>query len=355
MACFWARAGDPDEEIDGFEFYSDAGTYDPNQKYPRFDEGNGPYSCAWTSPEGPSYSAAFHTFDFSYDNYSIVWGIDGTPIRYSTKFSNTLSQPILCNNLSVGGNPYILTKEFPYPPMNIVANVAVQPPPRAPNVWSQNYEMSVQWIVYYQQIPCISGAKTVTESDLNPSPNFFNVFLDADVTVSGNVNIANVGALEVLASSSIVFQPGFTSAGYLNAQISTNPCNGVHKPIINDGGGQTNTSEFTINKSLHIINTSENLNSDTVVKKDTFDFNVFPVPAINNAAISFYLPTQNNVLIYINDVLGHRVLNVLNSDNLSSGSHQQNINLSKLSPGIYICTIRAGNYIQQKKLIVARP
>lgn len=143
--------------------------------------------------------------------------------------------------------------------------------------------------------------------------------------------------LDVIASNSIDLLPGFYSGSNFHAKIDNDLCSG-HAP------------------TKHISQESDSISKETIMGNRTltnsFSFNVFPVPAINSATISFYLPSQSNVLITIDDVLGHQIINVINTHDLSSGNHQQIINVSSLSPGVYICVIKAGDHIQQRKLII---
>ncbi|HAB54257.1 MAG TPA: T9SS C-terminal target domain-containing protein, partial [Ignavibacteriales bacterium] len=69
--------------------------------------------------------------------------------------------------------------------------------------------------------------------------------------------------------------------------------------------------------------------------------------------ISWQLAVGGNVTLKVYDVLGKEVTTLVNNE-LEAGSHSVNFDASNLSSGIYFYELRAGNFIQNKKMILMR-
>ena len=79
----------------------------------------------------------------------------------------------------------------------------------------------------------------------------------------------------------------------------------------------------------------------------------FPNPFNPSTKISFAIPTQEFVTIKIFDVLGRQVA-VLVNDVKEPGYYEVNFNANSLPSGTYIYEIRAGNFIETKKMILLK-
>jgi hypothetical protein len=80
-------------------------------------------------------------------------------------------------------------------------------------------------------------------------------------------------------------------------------------------------------------------------------FSLTPNPAKNNVEVSFNLNDNNDVNISIYNSLGAMVYNQ-NEGSLTSGNHTVNVNVSKLSSGVYYMNVKAGDNTIAKKLII---
>lgn len=83
------------------------------------------------------------------------------------------------------------------------------------------------------------------------------------------------------------------------------------------------------------------------------DVSVFPNPANDVANIRFSLETNTHVNTTVTDLLGNKV-KVLTNENLSSGTHDYNLETSALSPGLYFINIKTQGSSVTKKLIVGK-
>jgi len=79
----------------------------------------------------------------------------------------------------------------------------------------------------------------------------------------------------------------------------------------------------------------------------------YPNPFNPSTKISFAIPTQELVTIKIYDVLGRQVETLAN-ETKSPGYYEVNFNADKLPSGTYIYEIRAGSFVQTKKMILLK-
>jgi hypothetical protein len=86
------------------------------------------------------------------------------------------------------------------------------------------------------------------------------------------------------------------------------------------------------------------------------NFNLFqnyPNPFNPGTTITYSLPQKNNVSLKVYDVLGREIANLVDAMQ-EAGSHSVNFNASKLASGLYIYTLRSGNNIISKKMMLMK-
>lgn len=84
-----------------------------------------------------------------------------------------------------------------------------------------------------------------------------------------------------------------------------------------------------------------------------FSVNVFPNPAVNEAAVSFELTNSADVTLTVTDLAGKVVYtNVLG--NTAAGQHSVGINTAALAGGVYAVNFSANNAVVTKKLVVKK-
>jgi hypothetical protein len=79
----------------------------------------------------------------------------------------------------------------------------------------------------------------------------------------------------------------------------------------------------------------------------------YPNPFNPSTTIEFTLPQKEFVSLIIYDVLGNEVATLVNEEK-ASGSYEVSFNASELVSGIYIYSLRAGNFTQTKKMILLK-
>lgn len=96
------------------------------------------------------------------------------------------------------------------------------------------------------------------------------------------------------------------------------------------------------------------LTSDEKINLNSYSlFQNYPNPFNPTTTISYSIPNREFVELKVYDLLGNQVANLVNEFK-SVGSHSVNFNASNLSSGIYFYKLKAGNYIQTKKLILLK-
>jgi hypothetical protein len=78
-----------------------------------------------------------------------------------------------------------------------------------------------------------------------------------------------------------------------------------------------------------------------------------PSTTINYTIASGQLAGNNLVTLKIYDILGREVKTLVN-EKQSAGSYSVSFNADKLASGIYFYTLRAGNFVQTKKMILLK-
>ena len=80
----------------------------------------------------------------------------------------------------------------------------------------------------------------------------------------------------------------------------------------------------------------------------------YPNPFNPTTNIRFGLPEAANVSLRIYNILGEEVATLVNSTELAAGFHTYNFDASRLSSGMYIYRIEAGNFVEVKKMLLLK-
>jgi len=80
----------------------------------------------------------------------------------------------------------------------------------------------------------------------------------------------------------------------------------------------------------------------------------FPNPFNPTTEIRYQIPEVSHVTLKVYDVIGREVATLLNEELAATGYHSIRFDASRLSTGVYIYTLRAGNFVASKKLLLAK-
>ena len=119
------------------------------------------------------------------------------------------------------------------------------------------------------------------------------------------------------------------------------------------GFGSTKSSLFFDDISLLGAGTTTNVNQSINVTPNYELRQNYPNPFNPRTIITFELPQAENVKIDVYNILGEKVMNLLNK-NLGAGTHEVEFNGEDLISGVYIYNIRAGNFHTQRKMILMK-
>jgi hypothetical protein len=107
------------------------------------------------------------------------------------------------------------------------------------------------------------------------------------------------------------------------------------------------------------IDHSGNLGTITFVEeynKPPYSFNLdqnYPNPFNPTTSIRFSLPSERFISLTVYDVLGSEIAILVNEDK-PAGDYEVEFDGNGLSSGIYFYQLKAGNFIQTKKMILLR-
>jgi hypothetical protein len=79
----------------------------------------------------------------------------------------------------------------------------------------------------------------------------------------------------------------------------------------------------------------------------------YPNPFNPSTTLQFALAKSGHVTLEVFNVLGQNVATIVNEE-LSAGSHRVTFNASALSSGIYLYRLKAGDFVQTKKMVLMK-
>ncbi len=100
----------------------------------------------------------------------------------------------------------------------------------------------------------------------------------------------------------------------------------------------------------------DDVSVDRTVVESATDFVLaqnYPNPFNPSTTIAFNLPQTSNATLTVYNVLGQRVAVLVNGQ-LSAGAHSVSFDASRLASGLYIYELRAGNFVQQKRMMLIK-
>ena len=137
---------------------------------------------------------------------------------------------------------------------------------------------------------------------------------------------------------------GDTLIGYIYGGIESTQENIF---FINNGTQSSASNQIFkvyINKSL--LGTEEN----TIGESDIYNVILFPNPMQNNITLNLYIPTTEEHIIEINDLLGRTIKSI--KINKPIGKHSVKIDLTNVSSGEYILSIKSNHNYFSNKIIL---
>jgi glucuronoarabinoxylan endo-1,4-beta-xylanase len=82
-------------------------------------------------------------------------------------------------------------------------------------------------------------------------------------------------------------------------------------------------------------------------------FQNFPNPFNPRTVVRYQLPAESDTKLLVYDLLGHEVALLVNG-RTAAGIHDVEFDASRLSSGVYITKLIAGNLLQTRKMVLVR-
>ncbi|HSR18955.1 MAG TPA: T9SS type A sorting domain-containing protein, partial [Ignavibacteriaceae bacterium] len=126
--------------------------------------------------------------------------------------------------------------------------------------------------------------------------------------------------------------------------------NYIVKIVLDDKGFLYAATEFQ--SVLKSIETTVSVNDLTF----DLEYSLFqnrPNPFNSSTIISFSIPSTLLVTLTIFNLLGEEICTLINGEK-QAGKYNLNFDAGNLSSGIYFYTLKAGNFIQSRKLILIK-
>jgi len=157
--------------------------------------------------------------------------------------------------------------------------------------------------------------------------------------------------------------PG-TLIARMRLETSAESMKDVPLELVNRGGPEnpyTKIFSYVDNKIIDITNqaevASDNLqlpgNANTEIPKEYAIAQNYPNPFNPTTSIKFDIPNLSEVKLSVYDLTGREIA-VLVNETLEPGSYSYKWNASQLSSGIYFYRIKAGSFVQTKKMVLIK-
>jgi hypothetical protein len=137
-------------------------------------------------------------------------------------------------------------------------------------------------------------------------------------------------SVECTAFSEYTYEAGVTGPGGANG---------------NESVAYLGTQKFTV--TLTGVNDRSNTVNSFALSQN------YPNPFNPSTKINYSIPAKSNVSLKVYDMLGREVANLVNATQ-EAGNHSVNFNASKLASGLYIYTIKSGNNVMSKKMMLLK-
>lgn len=143
----------------------------------------------------------------------------------------------------------------------------------------------------------------------------------------------------------------------------------------NNGGGNDNEAGFAQN---HVLNMTRfmtgattvdtfgrmgdsyltdvtGVNEQVVTKPTVYSLSQnYPNPFNPTTTINFALPKESTVTLKVYNMIGQEVMTLISNERMSSGYHSVKVDGSKLTSGVYIYKLIAGDFVATKKMVLLK-
>ncbi len=156
--------------------------------------------------------------------------------------------------------------------------------------------------------------------------------INTDTLVTGPI-----GGVGIMGTDTVQLQPGETRTVYMAAALGSDEASMLANMGLAEGHYGVITS---VNEPL------------ATIKNYKLEQN-YPNPFNPTTTISFALPGRERVTLDVYNLLGQKVVSLLNRE-MEGGSHNIKFDASNLPSGIYFYSLRAGTFVSTKKMMLLK-
>ena len=179
-----------------------------------------------------------------------------------------------------------------------------------------------------------------------------NIFINGDITVAPGYEVDFIAGKEIYVQEEASIDS--------EAQLYIEPILDYSQPMPPFDDNLINSYCKNLDPNLpsyqaHIPTknySDQNNSSKLLLNPSSIDFDIYPNPTKNGFWIDYYLESESNFEISINDITGKTLRLFPENEFSGNGYHHHFINSSDLSRGIYLISIRLDDAVKTKRLIV---
>ena len=205
------------------------------------------------------------------------------------------------------------------------------------NVYWANYSDTLH---YYKKNAKLGDSWT-ERNPWNPSNTITHTVVDTGSIWMSNILISNAKLIHVTTSGYFIDDSEIWADEFGLVQVSRYDDYTYFLQVCRINGkifGDTSYLPTDVKNEMHI-------------KKAFALAQNYPNPFNPSTKISYELPARSNVLLKVYNMLGKEVAVLVNAEQ-NEGLHSVTFNGESLVSGVYFYILRAGNYIQTKKMIL---
>ncbi|MEJ5306045.1 MAG: T9SS type A sorting domain-containing protein, partial [Ignavibacteria bacterium] len=96
-------------------------------------------------------------------------------------------------------------------------------------------------------------------------------------------------------------------------------------------------------------------NDQSVTKPTTYSLSQnYPNPFNPSTTINFALPKESIVTLKVYNMIGQEIMTLINGEKINAGYHSVKVDGSKLTSGVYIYKLTAGDFVSVKKMVLMK-
>lgn len=177
-----------------------------------------------------------------------------------------------------------------------------------------------------------------------------------DYNTARSVEIDNNGTVWVGHETGVASYDGSTWTYYNSSNSPLPEYDGTTQLVYDIQVDENNNKYFlTLFGGVYIYNESvinDRESEDAIPNKFKLSQN-YPNPFNPSTTISYSIPEASKVSLKVYDILGKEVAELINTEK-PAGTYDVNFDAYNLSSGVYFYTIKAGKFIQTKKMVLMR-